>query len=121
MTNTSTAAPALDFVVLYVSDLDGTLDLFTSKLGLHYDPEQSEPDFRQLNGDGGIQFGLVKASENTPPPGAITLYFKTADLAGLREAVISKGVETTPIMQRPFGSIFTVQTSDKHLLTMLSN
>lgn len=121
MTNTSVAAPALDFVVLYVSDIDGTLDLFTEKLGLHYDPEQSGPEFRQLSGDGGIQFGLVIASENTPAPGTMELYFKTADLAGLRKAVIGKGVAASPIQNRPFGSIFTVQTSDKHLLTMLSN
>ncbi|MFL5805661.1 MAG: VOC family protein [Roseiflexaceae bacterium] len=113
-------ATPLDFMVLYVSDLHESLSYFTEKLGFTHDPTQDTPIFRQLSdGASEIGFGLVQTGGETPAPGTIELYFKTADLDSLRAAIIGKGIEATPIAQRPFGSIFTVRSPDGHRLTML--
>jgi len=120
-TTNSIAAPALDFVVLYVSDLEGSLEYFTEKLGFIHDVAGDGPNFRQLKGaEGSPGLGLLRATEQTPAVGNVQLYFKTADLSDLRDAIISRGVKLEPIQQRPFGSIFDVPMPDNLLFTMLS-
>ena len=112
--------PVLDFVVFYVSDLDESLAYFTEKLGFKAVPEQSGPVFRALSGnEEKIGFGLNLASEETPPAGTVELYFKTDDLEELHTTLTAKGAGTTQIVQLPFGSVFNVQTPDKHALVMM--
>jgi catechol 2,3-dioxygenase-like lactoylglutathione lyase family enzyme len=113
-------ATPLDFIVFYVSDLQASLSYFTEKLGFIHESAEDGPLFRQLN-DGGsrVGIGLVQAGEQTAVAGTSELYFKTADIAGLRDELIGKGLEATPIVQRPFGLIFTVHTPDGYRLTML--
>jgi len=106
------ATPALDFVSFYVSDLTKSLAYFTDVLGFTHVPEESGPGFQFLTGDGGISFGLVLVNEQTPVAGATALYVKVADIHAQRAAIVGKGVEVTPIEQRPFGAIFTVHTPD---------
>ena len=112
------AAPSLDFVTFYVSELAKSLAYFTDVLGFTHVPQEDGPGFHFLTGDGGISFGLAQAGEQTPAAGAITLYVKTGDLAGRRDLIMGKGVEATPIAQRPFGSIFSVHTPDGYPLTL---
>jgi hypothetical protein len=115
------STPAIDFIVLYVSDLDASLAYFTQELGFGHDPAQNTPVFRNLvDGQSNIGFGIVQAMEATPKPGSVELYFKTGDLEGLRSSYISKGLEPTAIVHQPFGSIFSVHPPDGHLVTMLS-
>jgi len=115
------STPAIDFIVFYVSDLETSLAYFTQKLGFSHDPAQNTPVFRNLvDGQSSIGFGLVQATEATPKPGSVELYFKTDDLAGLRSSYIGKGIEPTAIAHQPFGSIFSVHPPDGHLVTMLS-
>ncbi len=117
---TSIAAPTIDFVLFYVSDMQTSLEYFTEKLGFGYLPEQSSPTFCTLSsGEGSIGFGLLLVEPETPPAGTVEVYFKTPDLDQLRSAITGRGVEATPIVHRPFGSIFTVQSPDKQLLTMM--
>ena len=111
--------PSFDFVTFYVSDLATSLAYFTDVLGFRHVPEEDGPGFHFLTGDGGINLGLALVSEQTPPAGTATLYVKVASVKDLRAAMIGKGVEATPIVQRPFGSIFTVHTPDGYPLTML--
>jgi hypothetical protein len=114
------SVPPLDFVLLFVADLDVSFNEFTQKLGFTPIPEQDSPGFRYLKGgEGGIDFGLSQATEQTAPAGAIELYFKTADLGSLRAALTAKGVTATPIEQRPFASIFTVRTAENVPFTMM--
>jgi len=116
------SVPAIDFIVLYVSDLEASLAYFTQKLGFGYDPSQNSPNFRSIvDGQSKIGFGLVPSAEGTPKPGSVEIYFKTEDLEGLRSSYISKGVEPTPIVKQPFGSIFSVNPPDGLLVTMLSD
>lgn len=112
--------PVLDFVVFYVSDIEESFAYFTEKLGFQPLPEQSGPDFRALSGnEERIGFGLNLASRETPPAGTVELYFKTNDLGELHTTLTAKGAGTTPIVQLPFGSVFNVQTPDRHALVML--
>ncbi len=115
------SVPAIDFIVLYVSDLEASLTYFTKQFGFGHDPAQNTPVFRNLvDGQSNIGFGLVQATEDTPKPGSVEMYFKTDDLEGLRSSYISKGMEPTAIVDRPFGSIFSVPAPDGHLVTLLS-
>ena len=113
-----TSTPSLDFVTFYVSDLKQSLDYFTDVLGFTPVPEEDAPGFHFLTGAGGISFGIAQAGEHTPGAGTAQRYIKTGDLAGRRAAIIGKGVEATPIEQRPFGSIFAVRTPDRYPLTL---
>ena len=112
------ATPSLDFVTFYVSDLTKSLAYFTDVLGFAHVPEEDGPGFHFLTGDGGISFGLSQTGEHTPAAGTAELYVKVASANDLRAAIVGKGVEATPIEQRPFGSIFTVHTPDGCPLTM---
>jgi catechol 2,3-dioxygenase-like lactoylglutathione lyase family enzyme len=112
------AAPSLDFVTFYVSDLAQSLAYFTDVLGFARVPSEDGPGFHFLTGDGGISFGLAQANEQTPAAGAATLYIKVASVSEQRAAILGKGVEATPIAQRPFGLIFSVHTPDGYPLTL---
>ena len=114
-----TSAPPLDFVLFYVSDLPATSSYFTEKLGFARVPEQEGPSFHYLTSGKGVDLGLSQASAETPAAGTVELFFKTADIGALRAALTNRGVEATPIEQRPFGSIFTVRSPDGNMLTML--
>lgn len=111
----------LDFVVLYVSDLEASRRYFTETLGLEDDPEQSGPNFHFLKSTGGgISFGLVPATRETPPAGATNLYLAMpGGLEVKRADLIAKGVEVSPIAERPFGTIFDTHSPDGQQVTML--
>ena len=115
------SVPAIDFIVLYVSDLEASLAYFTQKLSFGHDPAQNTPNFRNLvDGQSKVGFGLVQSAEGTPKPGSVEMYFKTDDLQGLRSSYIGKGMEPSPIVKQPFGSIFSVNPPDGLLVTLLS-
>ena len=113
----------LDFIVFYVSDLAASMADFTEKLGFTALPvdENDSPTFRTIsNGQDGLGIGLMQVTEaHQPRPGTVELYFQAPDLAALHETLVGRGVEATPIMQMPFGSIFTVHTPDGAPLTMI--
>jgi catechol 2,3-dioxygenase-like lactoylglutathione lyase family enzyme len=110
--------PALDFVVIRVADIEASFRYYTETLGFTTDPTQNGPDFRYLKGaPGGIDFGLFQADE-THQPGSIELYLGTRDLEGLRQELLNKQVEVSPIMHPPFGDIFTVPSPDGESLTV---
>jgi predicted enzyme related to lactoylglutathione lyase len=114
---TPVAAPALNFVVFYVADLEQSFRFFKETLGLIDVPEGHGPNFRQFDGGAGMGFGLLKADEQTPPPGAVDLYLKAENLEALRESWVANGVAATPIVQMPFGPIFEITTPDGRKLT----
>ena len=112
--------PALDFVVLYVSNLEEAFKYFTQTLGLEHLADQDTPEFRGFaGGEKGLPFGIVQASERTPRAGAIEIYLKTDNLADLHARLTQQGIRTTEIAHMPFGSIFTVDAPDGHIVTML--
>jgi predicted enzyme related to lactoylglutathione lyase len=118
MTTTTVAAPALNYVLFYVSDLAASHDFFARTLGFTPDPSQDGPTFRQFAAEpGGVTIGLLQADDQTPPPGEVDLYLGTPDIAALREAWVGRGVAAGPIVQMPFGKIFEVTTPDGRKLT----
>ncbi len=113
-TSTAIATPALNYVVLYVSDLEASRELY-KKLGFVHMVSEDGPGFCQFNGGAdGILFGLVQTNEHSPAAGVNELYLKTPNIAAMREVVTSKGVEAGPIMEMPFGKIFAVNSADNH-------
>lgn len=116
---TTTAAPALDFVVFYVADLDASCRFFEGALGFARQPEGDSPVFRQFIDGAGHGFGLAQAGERTPTAGEARLYYKTTDLAALRERWTANGVAASPIVPLPFGKVFEVATPDGYTLTAM--
>jgi catechol 2,3-dioxygenase-like lactoylglutathione lyase family enzyme len=115
------ATPALDFVLFYVADLEQSLSYYSDRLGFKRVTDQDGPDFRYLTtGSGGPDFGLLQVRAGTPAAGTVELYFKTYELEQLRADLTARNVETTPVVQRPFGSIFSVSSPDGNLLTMMA-
>ena len=118
MTAATVAAPALNYVLFFVADIEASAAFFTNSLGFALDPSQSNPTFRQFDsGSGGATIGLFQSDDQTPPPGEVELYLGTPDIAALREAWVGRGLAATPIVQMPFGKIFEVQTPDGRTLT----
>ncbi len=110
----------LHFAVFYVSELEESLKFFTEKLGFEHDPAQDAPDFRGFKvSEGTLPFGLVPSSQYTAGPGTIEVYFKTDDLEGEHSTLADKGVKTTDIMQKYFGSFFGVEAPDGLRVTVL--
>lgn len=113
--------PALNFVMMFVADLDESLRYFTETFGFQRVPEEDTPVFHYLkSGEGGIDFALRQATPDTASPGAVELYFQSSDLEQVRSAWVDKNVDATPIVQRPFGSIFSIGSPDGHRLTIQS-
>lgn len=114
------AQPRLDYVVIRVSDLVASTRYFTETLGFTLVSDESGPNFSYIkSAPGGIDFGLMPVDENTKP-GHVELYFKTPDLEGVRAELLGKGVEASPIMHPPFGTIFTITSPDGETLTMMA-
>lgn len=116
--------PTLDFILIYVSNLEEALQYFTKTIGLQHNPEADTPNFRGFfSKEGSIPFGIALVSEEASPearrPGTIEVYFKTDNLEGMHTALAAKGVQPTAIAHRPFGSIFSIPAPDGHLVTML--
>jgi predicted enzyme related to lactoylglutathione lyase len=113
------AAPKINFIVIYVSDLDAAYNHFTNTLGLESEPDQHGPVFRQLKGNQGVGLGLNLASDETPPAGTVELYFESDDLQALHTTLVGRGAATSEVMRRPFGSIFNVTAPDDLKVVML--
>ena len=118
MTATITA-PSLDFVVYSVVDLDASFRYFKDTLGFTHVPQGDTPGFRQFVDGAGNGFGLTQAGEGRPAAGEVRLYYKTGDIAALRERWTASGLVASPIVAMPFGKIFEVVTPDGHTLTAL--
>jgi catechol 2,3-dioxygenase-like lactoylglutathione lyase family enzyme len=100
--------PALNFVLIYVSDMDAAYHFFTNVLGFEpaSEADRNSPGFRQLKSNGGVDFALIlPTGEDRGKPGDIELYVKTDDIQATREALIGKGVAAGPVVDRPFGQV----------------
>ncbi len=100
--------PELNFVLIYVSDMDASYNFFTNILGFEpaSDADSKSPGFRQLKSNGGVDFALILPGDLDPgKPGEVEIYIKTDDIHAMREAVVSKGVAAGPVMDRPFGQV----------------
>jgi len=119
-TSATSVESGLDFVLLYVSDLDESLAYFTQTVGLNHIPAADTPVFRGFGPEmGHLNFGICKPFDDTRRPGQVEIYFNTNDFEGLHEMLAAKGVQTTPITPVYFGSVFTVDAPDEHLVTFV--
>jgi predicted enzyme related to lactoylglutathione lyase len=117
---TTSIASDLDFVLLYVSDLDQAQKYFTDVIGLTHIPQADTEVFRGFGSDPSRPtFGICQPFDDTRRAGQVEIYFNTADFEGLHEAIGAKGVQTTPIIPVYFGKIFGVNAPDEHLVTIV--
>jgi predicted enzyme related to lactoylglutathione lyase len=110
-------ASKFDYVVFYVADLEASTRFFSEVLGLERDSSQDEEGFRAFSGET-LNFGLAQTKEELPPAGTIQVYFRPANLEGLREEVAAKGGKVSPLLTLPFGTIFNVPAPD-HLIAFV--
>jgi len=112
----------LSFVLLYVFVLDESLDYYTKTIGLHHVPEADTPVFRGFGPEPGhLSFGICKPFDETRQAGQAEVYFNTNELDRMHATLADKGVNTTPITKQYFGHIFTVDSPDEHLVTMVGS
>lgn len=112
----------LSFVLLYVADLDESLAYYKQTIGLHHVPEADTPVFRGFGREAGhLSFGICKPFDDTRKPGQVEVYFYTKELDRMHDTLANEGVQTTPITQQYFGPIFTVDSPDGHLVTMVGD
>lgn len=105
--------PELNFVLIYVSDMDASYNFFTNILGFEpaSESDSTSPGFRQLKNNGGVDFALILPDDvDRGKPGEVELYFKTDDIQAMREAIISKGVSAGSVIDRPFGQVMPLPT-----------
>lgn len=82
-----------------VSNMDQSVDWYTSKLDLVVDPRfTSNPSWRQLNMPGlpRVAMGL-SATTHTPSSGGAVATFVVADIQAARQTLIDRGVDVSPI------------------------
>lgn len=112
----------MSFVLFYVEDLDESLAYFTNTIGLHHVPEADTPVFRGFGREAGhLSFGICKPFDDTRQAGQVEVYFNTDELARMHDRLGTRGVHTTEISEQYFGHIFTVDSPDKHLVTMVGS
>ena len=112
----------MSFVLLYVADLDESLAYYKNTIGLQHIPEADTPVFRGFGPEAGhLSFGICKPFDETRKVGEVEVYFNTGELDRMHDTLANQGVQTTAITQQYFGSIFTVDSPDGHLVTMVGS
>ncbi len=114
----------LNYVIVYVRDLDKAKAFYTEALGLIAVEDLSGPAFVTLRPAGGSMIGLQdKTASRLPPgreeqPGSVELSFEVDDVDGTWQRWKEKGVElVTDPMDLPFGRYFMAKDPEGHYLS----
>jgi predicted enzyme related to lactoylglutathione lyase len=114
----------LNYVILYVRDLDKAKVFYTEALGLTVLEAASGPTFVTLRSAGGAMLGLQdKTASRLPPareeqPGSAELSFEVDDVDGTWQRWKEKNVEiVTDPMDLPFGRYFLAKDPEGHYLS----
>jgi predicted enzyme related to lactoylglutathione lyase len=115
----------LNFVILYVNDLDKLKKFYTESLSLPVAEEVSSPTFITLRPAGGAMLALQdKTASRLPPklemqPGGVEVSFEVDDVDGTWQRWKEKGVEmVTEPMDLPFGRYFMAKDLEGHYLSV---
>lgn len=113
----------LNFVILYVHDLEKEKAFYTQVLGLTVWEDQSGPNFVSLRTAGGATIGLQDRTASRLParleaPGSVELSFEVDDVDSTWKQWKEKGVDlvTEPI-DLPFGRYFMAKDPEGHYLS----
>ena len=114
----------LDFVILYMRDMEQAKTFYTEALGLTVVEEVSGPNFVTLRADGGCLLALQDATASRLPPGretqpgSVEVSFEVDDVDGTWRRWQDKGVEmVTDPMDLPFGRYFMAKDPEGHYLS----
>jgi predicted enzyme related to lactoylglutathione lyase len=115
----------LNFVILYMNDLDKAKAFYSESLGLSVVEAVSSPTFITLRPAGGAMIGLQdKNASRLPPklekqPGDVEVSFEVDDVDGTWQRWKEKGVEmVTEPMDLPFGRYFMAKDPEGHYLSV---
>ncbi len=114
----------LNYIILYVRDMDKSKTFYTESLGMTVLESLSSPTFTTLRPANGALIGLQDKSASQLPPrheqhaGTVELSFEIEDIDELWQQWKAKGVElvTEPI-DLPFGRYFMAKDPDGHYLS----
>jgi len=114
----------LNFMIVYVQDIDKAKAFYTEKLGMIFVEALSGPTFVTLNPGSGAMIGLQdKASSKLPPgredqPGGVELSFEVEDVDATWQQWKANGVQiVAEPMELPFGRYMMAQDPEGHYLS----
>lgn len=114
----------LDFVILYVSDMDKVKAFYTDILGLSVVPAASGPNFVTLRSGGGAMLGLQDkvgakfAPRDETQSGSVELSFSVDDVDATWKHWKEMGVELlSDPTNLPFGRYFIAKDPEGHYLS----
>src|SRR5258708_80437 len=114
----------LNYIILYVNDLDNAKTFYTQSLGMTVMEALSSPTFVTLRPAGGSMIGLQdKRASRLPPnqekqPGSVELSCAVGDVDGTWKRWKDNGVEmVTEPMDLPFGRYFMAKDPEGHYLS----
>lgn len=110
----------LDFVLVFVPDIEAAKTFYTEKLGLRIDDQS--PDFVQFaRPNGGAVFAAQQQADAAAYSGA-QLWWAASDIDATYAALTDKGVTSImPPTDMPFGRIFILQDPFGHKLHFFSS
>ena len=124
-TATSTAALALDFVLLYVDSPAASAAFYADLLGRP--PVEASPTFAMFKAGDGLMLGLWSRHTVEPAataPGGGEIAFTVADEAAVRDLYADWSARGLAILQPPtamdFGHTFVAQDPDGHRLRVFA-
>jgi len=115
----------LNFIIVYVNDLEKSKAFYADALGMTYIGAESATEFATMRpSGGGAMVGLqLKAASKLPPgretqPGSVELSFEVADVDATWKLWKEKGVEMiSEPLDLPFGRYFIAKDNEGHYLS----
>ncbi len=114
----------LNFIILYVRDMDKARKFYTEALGMTFMEAISSPTFYTLRPAAGAMIGLQDQSTSRLPPkdekpGSVELSFEVEDVDGTWKQWKENGVEmVTEPMDLPFGRYFMAKDPEGYYLSV---
>src|SRR5437899_10804111 len=113
---TSSVDMKLELVAVPVTDVDRAKSFYVEQVGFHADHDQQVNDqlrFVQLTPPGSACSIVMGTGITEMAPGSQKgLQVVVQDVAAVREALVSRGVETTPVEVMPWGSFIFFSDPD---------
>lgn len=114
----------LNFIIIYVRDIDQAKTFYTQALGMTYVEALSSPTFATVRTDAGAMVGLQDATASRLPagreeqPGGVELSFEVEDVDATWQRWQAAGVDmVTEPMDLPFGRYYMAKDMEGHYLS----
>lgn len=110
----------IDLVYLYVSDFERSLRFYRDVIGVPLEQTGRE-GWAEATLEGGVRFAINQAAGYAPPtPRTADIGFQTTTLDSDRSALVSAGLQVTPIERGAWGDHFHVYDPDGYRLSFFT-